>query len=80
MVLLLNEFQPPSDRPARVYTVSAPPRNEPTDPDETTSITVPISGVEPGTYLVRVQVDGAESTLGFDEATEHYDSPRVSLP
>ena len=80
VVLLLNEFQPPSDRPARAYTFSAPPRNEPTDPDETNSITVPISGVEPGTYLVRVQVDGAESTLGFDEATEHYDSPRVSLP
>jgi len=77
---LLNEFQPPSDRPARAYTFSVPPRTEPTDPDETTSITVPISGVEPGTYLVRVQVDGAESPLGFDEATGQYDSPRVTLP
>src|SRR5215208_4057638 len=75
VVLLLNEFQPPSDRPARAYTFSAPPRNEPTDPDETNSITVPISGVEPGTYLVRVQVDGAESPLGFDEATGQFDSP-----
>jgi Pvc16 N-terminal domain len=80
VVLLLNEFQPPSDRPARAYTFSAPPRNEPTDPDETNSITVPISGVEPGTYLVRVQVDGAESPLGFDEATGQYDSPQVTLP
>lgn len=80
VVLLLNEFQPPSDRPARAYTFSAPPRNEPTDPDETNSITVPISGVEPGTYVVRVQVDGAESPLGFDEATGQYDSPQVTLP
>jgi hypothetical protein len=80
VVLLLNEFQPPSDRPARAYTFSAPPRNEPTDPDETNSITVPIGGVEPGTYLVRVQVDGAESPLGFDEATGQYDSPQVTLP
>ena len=80
VVLLLNEFQPPSDRPARAYTFSAPPRNEPTDPDETNSITVSISGVEPGTYLVRVQVDGAESPLGFDEATGQYDSPQVTLP
>ncbi|MDQ3929214.1 MAG: DUF4255 domain-containing protein [Chloroflexota bacterium] len=79
VVLLLNEFQPPSDRPARAYTFSAPPRNE-TDPDETNAITVPISGVAPGTYLVRVQVDGAESPLGFDEATGQYDSPKVTLP
>ena len=79
VVLLLNEFQPPSDRPARAYTFSAPPRNEPTDPDETNSITVPISGVEPGTYLARVQVDGAESPLGFNDATGQYDSPRVTL-
>jgi hypothetical protein len=80
VALLLNEFQPPSDRPARTYAFSAPPRNEPTDPDETNSITVPISGVEPGTYLVRVQVDGAESPLEFDEATGQYDSPQVTLP
>lgn len=80
VVLLLNEFQPPSDRPARAYTFSAPPRNEPADPDETRFITVPISGVEPGTYLVRAQVDGAESPLGFDEATGRYGSPRVALP
>jgi hypothetical protein len=79
VVLLLNEFQPPSGRPARAYTFSAPPRNE-TDPDETDSITVPISGVAPGTYLVRVQVDGAESPLGFDEATGQYDSSQVTLP
>jgi len=79
VVLLLNELQPPSDRPARAYTFSAPPRNE-IDPDETDSITIHISGVASGTYLARVQVDGAESPLGFNEATGQYDSPRVTLP
>ena len=79
VVLLLNELQPPSERPARAYTFSAPPRNE-TDPDATDSITIPISGVAPGTYLARVQVDGAESPLGFNEATGLYDSPQVTLP
>ena len=39
-----------------------------------------MKGAAPGTYLVRVQVDGAESPLGFDEATGQYDSPRVTLP
>jgi hypothetical protein len=77
VVLLLNEFQPPDDRPARAYTFSVPPRNRPTDPDETTSITVPVSGVAPGRYLARVQVDGAESPLGFNSATGQYDSPQV---
>ena len=80
VVLLLNEFQPPSNRPARAYTFSAPPRDKPTDPDETSSIAIPINGVAAGTYLVRVQVDGAESPLGFNEATGQYDSTRVTLP
>jgi len=80
VVLLLNEFQPPDDRPARAYTFSAPPRNKPENPNETSSITIPISGVAPGTYLVRTQVDGAESPLGFNDDTGQYDSPRVTLP
>src|SRR5215210_5938043 len=46
LVLLLNECQPAADHPARAYTFGAPPGNEPTDPDETNSITVPIRGVE----------------------------------
>jgi hypothetical protein len=80
VILLLNEFQPPSERPARAYAFGAPPRNKATDPDETNSITLPISGIAPGVYLVRAQVDGAESPLGFDEATGQYDSPQVALP
>lgn len=81
VVLLLNELQPPpSDRPALAYTFVAPSRDEPAAPDETDSVTIPISGVAPGTYLVRAQVDGAESPVGFDAATGQYDSPQVTLP
>lgn len=79
VVLVLNEVQTPPDRPARAYTFSAPPRDQ-SDPDETDAITIHISGVAPGTYLARVQVDGAESPLGLNEGTGHYDSPQVTLP
>jgi hypothetical protein len=42
-------------------------------------------GVEPGTYLLRVQVDGAESALGIEEDQRSpdfgtYASPRVVVP
>ena len=80
VVLLLNELQPPSSRPALAYTFNALSRDEPTAPDETDTITIPVSGVAPGTYLVRAQVDGAESPLGLDDTTGQYDSPQVTLP
>jgi hypothetical protein len=79
VVLLLNEFQPPSDRTPLAYTFDAPSRDEPTAPDETDTITIPIRGVAPGIYLLRAQVDGAESPLGLDDATGQYDSPQVAL-
>jgi hypothetical protein len=80
VVLLLNELQPPPGRPAHAYTFVAPSRDEPGAPDETDSVTIPVSGVAAGTYLARAQVDGAESLLELDEATGRYDSPQVTLP
>ena len=38
-----------------------------------------IGGVVPGDYLVRIEVDGAESLLEFDEATGRYSSPTVNI-
>jgi hypothetical protein len=35
--------------------------------------------VAPGSYLVRVRVDGAESLLEVDSSGE-YDSPEVEIP
>jgi hypothetical protein len=61
LVLLLNEFNPPLNRAARAYRfeikLPAPP------PDPLSSVTALVNSVATGDYLVRVQVDGAESPL-----------------
>lgn len=78
VILLLNELNPPATRPARAYSFNAPARNQPTDPDQTTSITIRTVDVVPGNYLVRVQVDGAESPLAVN-ASGQYASPQVTI-
>jgi hypothetical protein len=42
------------------------------------TITVPVTGVRSGAYLMRIQVDGAESPLGADAAGQ-FDSPQVTI-
>lgn len=78
VTLLLNERHPPQGRVPRSYAFEAPPR-QPTAPETSASITIPVSGVAPGEYLVRVRVDGAESLLESDASGE-YDSPEVEIP
>lgn len=90
VVLLLNEFQPVplsppgvGDGAARAYSFIAPPRFSlqsppPSLPPPQSNITIPISGVQPGAYLARVQVDGAESPLGVN-AMGQFDSPQVAI-
>ena len=56
--LLLNPL-PGSATPACNFPV-------PARTDDTDTVDVPVSGVEPGVYLVRLQVDGAESPLTID--------------
>ena len=46
---------------------------------DATAITIPIANVDAGTYLVRLQVDGAESPLQVDSAG-HYNGPQVAIP
>jgi hypothetical protein len=80
VVLLLNEANPPATRPARSYSFSAPRDNgivAPNQPD-TGTIVFPISFVAPGSYLLRVQVDGAESAMGVDGSGK-YVSPLITL-
>jgi hypothetical protein len=84
VVLLLNERNPPADRPPRAYRFDAPSRDEPGAPETTDTITISIAGVQAGAYLVRVQVDGAESLLDVDtdetSATfNQYISPMVNI-
>lgn len=78
VTLLLNEKQPPSTRPPRSYSFEAPSRTQPNDPETSASITVPVSGLAPGQYLVRVRVDGAESLLETNSSGE-YISPDVEV-
>ncbi|MEA3335574.1 MAG: DUF4255 domain-containing protein [Chloroflexota bacterium] len=78
--LLLNEFNPPASRQARAYSFNAPQDNGIADPlqADTGSIVFPISFVAPADYLVRVQVDGAESPLTVD-GTGQYALPRITV-
>jgi hypothetical protein len=82
VVLMLDEYGPPSDRPAHAYVFTVAPRT-PADPDantdESSFIVVHVAGVEQGTYLVRVQVDEARSPLSFNSDLGRYDLPRVTI-
>jgi hypothetical protein len=74
IVLLLNDFQPTSV-PVKAYSFNAEPRTS-----DTETIEFLINRVEPSDYLVRVQVDGAESMLDVDANTEQYIGPKVKVP
>jgi hypothetical protein len=88
VVLFLNQFTPLSSPPAQVdpipdsYSFVAPtrrPLSPPTSPPgPSENITIPIKGVKAGSYLVRIQVDGAESPLGMNPAGQ-YVSPLLTL-
>lgn len=79
VVLMLNEFNAPSMRPPRAYSFETPSRSQDSEPDTRTSLDLPFEGVESGDYLVRVQVDGAESALEMVES-DVYNHPQVTIP
>ena len=75
VILLLNEFVAGSSTgPSRAYSFPAPVVSSPTP-----NITIPVSGVLAGDYLVRVMVDGADSPLQTDGAGK-YNAPQITLP
>ena len=67
VVLFLNELDAPAARPPFAYSFQAPGRTAPNAPDEAAGLTIPFAGVVAAVYLVRVQVNGAESPLEVDE-------------
>ena len=73
VVVLLNEDT--STNP-KAYQFSAPD-NQPGAPDSTIA-KIPVVGINAGTYLVRIQVDGAESPLTITNGA--YQSPNVTIP
>lgn len=78
VVLLLNEFDAPANRAARAYSFPAPPRRQPGTPEQAGSLTIRVTDVVPGAYVIRVQVDGAESPLGVN-AGGQYASPVITI-
>jgi hypothetical protein len=60
--LLLNELTPPPTRPAFAYTFRALPLPQPA-PATVTSREFEFRQVQPGSYLVRGRIDGADSVL-----------------
>jgi hypothetical protein len=78
VVLLLNEYQPPGDQAGRAYAFAAP-SPAPDAPPSPASVVVPVADVAPGTYLVRVQVDGAQSVLA-PGPDGRFATPRVVIP
>jgi hypothetical protein len=82
LTVLLNGTQGSGGAPAPAYAFDAPVPNAEQAPKRVQSVTVPIDGVVAGTYLVRVQVNGAESPLatatGSDGKTR-YAAPKVKV-
>ena len=80
VTLLLNEINVPPGSATHAYTFNAPASNGlAIGIPDTGDIQIPFSRVVAGTYLVRVQVDGAESVLRQD-ASGLFVEPRVVLP
>jgi len=83
VVLLLNELVPILDPPveSQSYSFLAPSRIPPGPPvgppGSSQTMVIPIRGVKGGDYLVRLQVDGAESVL--DVANGRFNSPQVTI-
>jgi hypothetical protein len=63
--------------PAPAAVLASPPALSP--PAPVNSIAFPVERVFTGTYLVRLQVDGAQSVLVTD-AGGQFDSPRITIP
>lgn len=80
VTLLLNESDPPLSRPARAYRFDIPITSSNPAESFTNQVTHNID-VEAGTYLVRVQVDGAESLLDRGTGTDHlrFIGPKVVI-
>lgn len=71
MVVLLNEINRPDDKkPPACYTFVLASRTA-----DSSQISLPMDGVKAGDYLVRIQVDGAQSILKVENAS--YAGPKL---
>lgn len=81
--ILLNELSPSPGDPTRAFSFSAPANNGidvAGGGTEADTIKFDYAGVPAGSYLVRVQIDGAESVLQTDPVTGAFFKPKVTVP
>ena len=76
VVLSLNEWT--ADSP-NIYMFDRPPL-----PISNSMVEIPITNIKAGEYLVRIQIDGAESKLGVDDDPDSptynwYNSPKITI-
>jgi len=74
VTVLLDEQAPPGEPHSYQFTAKFPLAP---GPDPVEEFTVPINDVAAGTYLVRVQIDGAQSPLTFDGSA--FTGPTVDI-
>jgi hypothetical protein len=74
VILLLNQVNPPTGTKSAGYSFEVAARSA-----AQSQITVPLTNVQPGRYLVRVQVDGAESWPEVDDKNFYSGEPSVTL-
>lgn len=84
VVAQLNQIDPPVGVAPASYSFPDESRDFDGAPDETDALEIPFARVTAGTYLVRVQVDGAESPLDRDAdpdspTFEQYVAPQVDI-
>lgn len=79
VVLFLNEISSPISVVPMAYSFPMPAVSLLSPPEFISTITIRVNNVQAGTYLVRIQVDGAESSLGTD-ASLKYTTPTVIIP
>jgi hypothetical protein len=79
VVLLLNEAVASPVSLPRSFSFIAPPRTPSSPPAPAAVVRIPIRNVPAGSYLFRVQVDGAESPLATD-AEGLFTGPRRDIP
>ena len=83
VLVMLNQLTMSPPQSPAAYSFPVPPRvsleSPPAvTPAPTTQLTVPFSGVTPGTYLIRVQVDAAQSPL-IPGSGGGYVGPQVTI-
>jgi hypothetical protein len=78
VVLLLNEVNAPATRRPRDYGFSLEEIGPLSPPGTLDALRIPVSGVQTGSYLVRLQVDGVDSPLEADPSGR-FVAPQVVL-